>query len=46
MKALTAAVLSLCFFITGCNTVSGVGKDLEAGGEKISETAEEVKNGE
>lgn len=33
------AVLMLAGFIAGCNTISGVGKDLERGGEKLQEKA-------
>ncbi len=30
--------------ISGCNTVAGAGKDIERGGEKMQNKAEEVKN--
>jgi entericidin B len=30
--------------LSACNTISGAGQDIEAGGEKIQETAENVKN--
>lgn len=29
--------------ISGCNTVSGAGKDIERGGEKIQDTAKDVQ---
>ncbi|MCB2053047.1 MAG: entericidin A/B family lipoprotein [Geminicoccaceae bacterium] len=29
--------------LSGCNTVSGAGKDLEAAGDTISDTAEDAK---
>ncbi len=34
------ACLTLILAATGCNTVAGVGQDLEAAGGKIEETAE------
>ncbi len=34
---LTAAVL------TGCNTVKGFGKDVQRGGEKVAQTAEQTQ---
>ncbi|MCB1896450.1 MAG: entericidin A/B family lipoprotein [Zoogloeaceae bacterium] len=43
MKATTMILLMAAFALGACNTVEGVGKDIEAGGEKVQETAEEVK---
>jgi predicted small secreted protein len=41
-------LIPIMIFITSmlsaCNTISGAGQDIEAGGEKIQETAENVKN--
>jgi entericidin B len=37
------AVLVLAGFIAGCNTISGAGKDLERGGEKLQEKADKSK---
>ena len=37
------AVVLLAFFATGCNTMSGAGKDIERGGEKIQGAAERNK---
>jgi predicted small secreted protein len=42
--ATIAGVLAVLALLGACNTVSGVGKDVEATGEAISDTAEEVKN--
>jgi predicted small secreted protein len=36
--ALTGVVL-----VTGCNTMSGAGKDIERGGEKVQGAAESTK---
>ena len=37
----TLVTLALvAFFAAGCNTMSGVGKDIERGGEKIQDTTE------
>lgn len=37
MRVLVVSVLlaASVLFVTGCNTVRGVGKDIERGGEKI-----------
>ena len=39
------AMLAAAFFatLTGCNTIEGAGKDLERGGEKVQDTARDVK---
>jgi predicted small secreted protein len=42
VRALMAIVL-VAFFATGCNTMSGAGKDIERGGEKIQGAAERNK---
>jgi predicted small secreted protein len=31
-------------FLTACNTVAGAGKDIEAAGDKIDDTATKEKN--
>jgi predicted small secreted protein len=38
-------LLGLLLAPTACNTVSGAGEDIEATGEALSESAEEVKEG-
>ena len=40
---MTAMVMALSFVVTGCNTVEGVGRDIERGGEKIQGEAREHK---
>lgn len=42
MKVMTAAFIAL-LALAGCNTVKGVGKDVQAGGEAIEEGAEKVQ---
>jgi predicted small secreted protein len=39
------AVLTLMFLplLAGCNTMEGLGQDVQKGGEKIEETAEDNK---
>jgi predicted small secreted protein len=37
------AVVLLAVFSAGCNTMSGAGKDIERGGEKIQGSAERNK---
>jgi predicted small secreted protein len=36
---LTALLLSLGFMLTGCNTVKGVGQDIQRAGEKLEDAA-------
>jgi predicted small secreted protein len=44
MKTLRALFLSSLFVVlTGCNTVEGAGKDIERGGEKVQDTAQDVR---
>ena len=46
-KIFTALILVLSIgvsgVLTGCNTVQGAGKDIERGGEKIQQKAQEAK---
>lgn len=39
MKKLVLAVLAAATFLTACNTIEGVGKDVEKAGDKIQQTA-------
>ena len=41
--ATSAFIIGIFGTIAGCNTVEGAGKDLERGGEKIQDKAEEHK---
>jgi predicted small secreted protein len=34
-RKLILAVATACIFITGCNTIDGMGRDLEKAGEKV-----------
>ena len=34
-----AALLAVAFLLAGCNTVSGVGKDIQRAGEKIEDSS-------
>ena len=45
MKRLIALVIAASFAVlaTGCNTMQGVGKDVEKGGEKIQKESIEHK---
>ncbi|MCX8642826.1 MULTISPECIES: entericidin A/B family lipoprotein [unclassified Gilliamella] len=36
--------LVMTTLVTGCNTVNGVGKDVQSGGKAISNTAEKVSD--
>ena len=42
-KLAAAAMLALTL-VSGCNTVAGIGKDLQAGGEAISQASVEVRD--
>jgi len=42
MKHAAGCVLAL-ILVTGCNTVAGVGQDLQAAGSAISETSDDVR---
>lgn len=40
-------ILPLLFitgFLSACNTIEGAGQDIEAGGEKIQQSADDVKD--
>jgi entericidin B len=45
MKRILSALslLLLTFGLVACNTMSGMGKDIERGGEKVQGTAEKSK---
>jgi entericidin B len=45
MKKMMIALLAVSYipFVTACNTVEGLGKDVEAGGEVVQDAAREVK---
>lgn len=36
--------LSALFLLTACNTMKGAGQDIQSGGEKLENKAEEVQN--
>jgi predicted small secreted protein len=46
MKKIVAvmSVLIVTLGLTACNTMSGFGKDVERGGEKIQGTSKDVQN--
>ena len=43
-KIVVLAALAASLMVTACNTVQGAGKDVEAAGHAVSDTAEEVKH--
>ena len=49
IRKILASILALAFMggatlaLTGCNTMEGVGKDVQAGGKEIKEEAREHK---
>jgi entericidin B len=42
-KAIALVLLLTSVLVTGCNTVAGMGKDIERGGEKTQDTARDVQ---
>lgn len=44
MKKMALIALASLAVLSACNTVSGVGKDVQAAGSAVSKTAEEVKS--
>jgi len=42
MKKLIALIAAV-FVVAGCNTISGAGKDVEAGGKAIEKAADDTK---
>ena len=45
MKKITAILLaSVTVFLVGCNTVSGFGKDVQKVGEKVEDSAENLRS--
>jgi predicted small secreted protein len=40
MRTMLAAILLALMALAGCNTVEGVGKDIERGGERLQDSAE------
>jgi predicted small secreted protein len=42
MKQLLA-LIAIAFVVAGCNTISGAGKDVEAGGKAIEKAADDTK---
>jgi entericidin B len=43
MMRTLSAILLATWFLAGCNTMAGAGKDIERGGEKIQGSAERNK---
>ncbi len=44
MRKVTAALVILMLgFLAGCNTMEGMGKDIERGGEKLQGSAQDNK---
>lgn len=45
VKKLSVALLGVAVVLAGCNTMAGVGKDIQAGGAKLEKKAEDAKSG-
>lgn len=44
MKKLILLSLAILGFLAGCHTVSGVGRDISAGGQAISNSSDAVRS--
>ncbi|EGV31731.1 Entericidin EcnAB [Thiorhodococcus drewsii AZ1] len=45
MKKLAALIFLIAMAgLSGCNTIEGAGKDIQSGGDAVSDTARDVKN--
>jgi predicted small secreted protein len=42
---LMTIAVAVSAIVSGCNTIEGAGRDLERGGEKVQDTARDVKRG-
>lgn len=43
-KFLVLAAAASALLVSACNTVAGIGRDVEAAGEAVTDTAEDVRN--
>ena len=43
-KVIVLAAAAAALFVAACNTVQGVGKDMQAAGKAVSTTAEDAKH--
>ena len=43
-SVIVLALVALSLAVSGCNTTSGVGRDLNSAGKAITNTAEDAKN--
>lgn len=43
MRKLAMFIAFSLMLLTGCNTIEGMGKDIERGGEKLQDSAESTK---
>lgn len=43
MKTLCAAIALTCIFLADCNTMAGAGKDIQNGGQKLENAADNAK---
>ncbi|WP_197339853.1 entericidin A/B family lipoprotein [Ralstonia solanacearum] len=43
MKKLITLLALGCAVLAGCNTMSGIGKDIQAGGQKLENAADNTK---
>jgi predicted small secreted protein len=42
-RAVKSAILVVLLALAGCNTIQGMGKDIEKGGQAVQEAAQSVK---
>ncbi|MDT8387377.1 MAG: entericidin A/B family lipoprotein [Thiogranum sp.] len=44
MRSFYLMILMAMFSLAGCNTIEGMGEDVEAGGKAVQEKADDVRN--
>ncbi len=44
MKVYSLAILMASLLMAGCNTIKGMGQDVESGGEEIQDASDHVKD--
>lgn len=43
-KIATLSVIAAALAVSACNTISGIGRDVQAAGSAVTSTAEDAKN--
>jgi predicted small secreted protein len=43
MKRLIAAIVGVSFFLGACSTMEGLGRDIQSGGQKLEDKAQDAR---